>query len=136
MERSVARWNSLCEHGCDDDFGRPSGSMMPIAVPPFYGAPVWATLSNTQGGPVHDAQQRIIDVYGKPIPRLYAAGELGSALGHLYLSAAILPSASSPAVLPDAMLPKHNPGPNSCSCCVRLPKGDVDRLRIWKKFRA
>ena len=60
--------------------------MMPIAVPPFYGAPVWATLSNTQGGPVHDAQQRIIDVYGEPIPRLYAAGELGSSFGHLYLS--------------------------------------------------
>ena len=35
---------------------------------------------------MHDAQQRIIDVYGKPIPRLYAAGELGSSFGHLYLS--------------------------------------------------
>ena len=86
LERSVARWNSLCERGRDDDFGRPPGSMMPIAVPPFYGAPVWATLSNTQGGPVHDAQQRIIDVYDKPILRLYAAGELGSSFGHLYLS--------------------------------------------------
>ncbi len=60
--------------------------MMPIVKPPFYGARVWATLSNTQGGPVHDAQARIIDVYGDPIPRLYAAGELGSAFGHLYLS--------------------------------------------------
>ena len=60
--------------------------MTPIKTPPFYGAPVWATLSNTQGGPVHDAAQRIIDVYGKPIPRLYAAGELGSSFGHLYLS--------------------------------------------------
>jgi predicted oxidoreductase len=47
---------------------------------------VWATLSNTQGGPVHDAESRIVDVYGKPIPRLYAAGELGSSFGHLYLS--------------------------------------------------
>ena len=60
--------------------------MTPIKSPPFYGAPVWATLSNTQGGPVHDAEQRIIDVFGKPIPRLYAAGELGSSFGHLYLS--------------------------------------------------
>ena len=50
------------------------------------GAPVWATLSNTQGGPVHDAESRIIDVHGNAIPRLYAAGELGSAFGHLYLS--------------------------------------------------
>ena len=86
VDLSVARWNAMCERGADDDCGRPGGTMTPITTPPFYGAPVWATLSNTQGGPVHDAQQRIIDVYGKPIPRLYSAGELGSSFGHLYLS--------------------------------------------------
>ena len=83
---SVRRWNDQCADGADTDFGRPAGTMLPIAKPPFYGAPVWATLSNTQGGPVHDAQARVIDVYGEPIRRLYAAGELGSAFGHLYLS--------------------------------------------------
>jgi succinate dehydrogenase/fumarate reductase flavoprotein subunit len=83
---SVTRWNEMCAAGSDQEFGRPGGTMTPIRTPPYYGAPVWATLSNTQGGPVHDAQCRIIDVYGKPIPRLYAAGELGSAFGHLYLS--------------------------------------------------
>jgi succinate dehydrogenase/fumarate reductase flavoprotein subunit len=86
LTESVGRWNDLCARGVDEDFGRPAGSMTPIARPPFYGAPVWATLSNTQGGPVHDALSRIIDVYGNPIPRLYAAGELGSSFGHLYLS--------------------------------------------------
>jgi len=83
---SVSRWNEQCAAGEDADHGRPAGSMMPIRTPPFYGAPVWATMSNTQGGPVHDAASRVIDVYGKPIPRLYAAGELGSSFGHLYLS--------------------------------------------------
>jgi succinate dehydrogenase/fumarate reductase flavoprotein subunit len=86
LESSIKRWNTLCNSGTDADCGRPPGSMMPIARPPFYGAPVWATVSNTQGGPVHDAEQRIIDVDGIPIPRLYAAGELGSSFGHLYLS--------------------------------------------------
>jgi succinate dehydrogenase/fumarate reductase flavoprotein subunit len=86
LDQSVARWNELCDRGYDADFHRPPGSMMPISRPPFYGAPVWATISNTQGGPVHDAHQRIIDLDGKPIPRLYAAGELGSSFGHLYLS--------------------------------------------------
>ena len=83
---SVARWNDQCAAGNDADHGRPAGTMAPIRTPPFYGAPVWATLSNTQGGPVHDAESRIIDAYGNPIPRLYAAGELGSSFGHLYLS--------------------------------------------------
>ncbi|HEY9447311.1 MAG TPA: FAD-binding protein, partial [Burkholderiales bacterium] len=86
LKAGVARWNALCAQGSDADFGRPAGSMMPIVEPPYYGAPVWATLSNTQGGPVHDARSRVIDVYGKPIPRLYTAGELGSAFGHLYMS--------------------------------------------------
>ena len=86
LEQSIARWNEMCARGADEDFARPSGSMTPIQTPPFYGAPVWATLSNTQGGPVHDAEQRIIDVYGHPILRLYSAGELGSSFGHLYLS--------------------------------------------------
>ena len=35
---------------------------------------------------MHDAAQRIINVYSKPIPRLYSAGELGSSFGHLYLA--------------------------------------------------
>jgi succinate dehydrogenase/fumarate reductase flavoprotein subunit len=86
VERSVAHWNAMCDAGADEDFKRPPGSMMRIDSPPFYGAPVWATVSNTQGGPVHDEKQRIIDAFGDPIPRLYAAGELGSSFGHLYLS--------------------------------------------------
>ena len=83
---TVDRWNASCSDGCDDEFGRPPGTMMPIAEPPFYGAPVWPVVSNTQGGPVHDSQQHIIDVFGDPIPRLFAAGELGSSFGHLYMS--------------------------------------------------
>lgn len=83
---SIERWNAQCAAGDDADFGRPANSMMPVAHPPFYGAPVYPTLSNTQGGPVHDAHSRIIDAYGAAIPRLFAAGELGSAFGHLYLS--------------------------------------------------
>jgi predicted oxidoreductase len=43
-------------------------------------------VSNTQGGPVHDARQRVLDPAGRPIARLYAAGELGSVFGHLYMS--------------------------------------------------
>jgi len=86
LEQSVAHWNAMCDAGSDTEFSRPHGSMMRIERPPFYGAPVWATVSNTQGGPVHDEKQRIIDAFGEPILRLYAAGELGSSFGHLYLS--------------------------------------------------
>lgn len=83
---SIARWNALCDKAADDDHGRPGGTMARISSPPYYGAPVGPILSNTQGGPVHNAKQEIIDSFGDPIPGLYAAGELGSSFGHLYLS--------------------------------------------------
>ncbi len=88
LQRTVEGWNALCAAGEDTEFGRPPGTMVPIETPPYIFGEVWPTVSNTQGGPVHDASQRIIDAAGKAIPRLFAAGELGSSFGHLYLSGA------------------------------------------------
>jgi succinate dehydrogenase/fumarate reductase flavoprotein subunit len=86
LAASIARWNQACTDGRDDDWSRPPTSMMPLAKPPFVFAPVWPVVSNTQGGPVHDAAQRILRPDGTPIGRLYAAGEMGSVFGHLYMS--------------------------------------------------
>jgi succinate dehydrogenase/fumarate reductase flavoprotein subunit len=86
LEATLARWNEMCASKNDEDFGRPSGTMMKIQRPPFYVGEVWPVVSNTQGGPEHDSKQRIIDVEDEPIPRLFAAGEMGSAWGHLYMS--------------------------------------------------
>ena len=83
---TIARWNAACRQGDDADFGRPAGTMMPIEEPPFVFGQVWPAVSNTQGGPIHNARQQIVDTGGNAIPRLYAAGELGSSFGHLYLS--------------------------------------------------
>jgi succinate dehydrogenase/fumarate reductase flavoprotein subunit len=86
LAATVARWNAACDAGADEDWRRPPSSMMPIRRPPFCFAPVEPIVSNTQGGPVHDARQRVLDPAGRPIPGLFAAGELGSVFGHLYLS--------------------------------------------------
>ena len=60
--------------------------MMALREPPFSAAQVWPVVSNTQGGPVHDEHQRVLDARGAPIPRLFEAGEVGSVFGHLYMS--------------------------------------------------
>ncbi len=86
LRATIDRWNRACDVGVDAEFGRPPTSMHPLRRPPFVYAQVWPLVSNTQGGPVHDECQRIVDVFGKPVPRLYAAGEMGSVFGHLYLS--------------------------------------------------
>ncbi len=86
LEVALDRWNAACARQQDTDWGRPPTSMLPIHQAPFVWAPVWPVVSNTQGGPVHDAAQRILRPDGSPIDRLYAAGEMGSVFGHLYMS--------------------------------------------------
>lgn len=83
---SLDRWNTMCEAGSDAEFGRPPPSMMKVATPPYYFAEVWPMCQNTHGGPVHNVNQQVMNSYGEPIPRLYAAGELGGVFGHLYLA--------------------------------------------------
>lgn len=86
LEKTIARWNEVVAAGkIDPDFFRGPDSMFgPIASPPFYAIKVWPLISNTQGGPMHNARQQVLDPFGKPIPRLYAVGELGSMFGHIY----------------------------------------------------
>src|SRR5260370_5055420 len=82
---TVGRWNAACWRGRDEQFCRPRGTMMPIETPPYYVREIWPMVSNTHGGPVHNARRQIMDVFGEAIPRPYSAGELGSAFGFLYL---------------------------------------------------
>ena len=86
LNEVVDHWNRACKAGVDNDFGRPPSSMSALGEPPFYYAQMWPVVSNTQGGPVHDARQRVLNPFGEAIPGLYSAGELGSVFGHLYLS--------------------------------------------------
>lgn len=87
LSDTVLHWNESVERRIDRQFGRTPDSMAPIQDPPFYAVAAWPIISNTQGGPAHDSQQRVIDPYGHPIGRLYEAGELGSIWGHVYLLA-------------------------------------------------
>jgi hypothetical protein len=86
LQETLATWNAACAARSDPQFGRPPASVVPVRTPPFYTGEIWPVVSNTQGGPVHDARQRIVNPYGVPLPRLFAAGELGGIWGHLYVS--------------------------------------------------
>jgi succinate dehydrogenase/fumarate reductase flavoprotein subunit len=92
MEPTVLRdtlraYNDGCSTGTDPlgppPFGRPAETLVPLE-PPFYAMALWPGGPNTQGGPERDARARVMRVTGEPIPRLYAAGELGSIYGMLY----------------------------------------------------
>ena len=83
LEQSVGRWNSGCDSGKDQDFGR-SKMLLPLRRPPFYAIELSPTMLNTQGGPRRNEKGQIVRPDGTPIPRLYSSGELGSIYSYLY----------------------------------------------------
>lgn len=86
LTETIARWNQYCADGEDRDYGRRPESLVPIGTPPFYTTELLPLVGNTQGGPVHDAQQRVLNPFGEVIGGLFTAGELGSVFGHLYIA--------------------------------------------------
>lgn len=82
---TIATYNAACAAG-EDEFGRPTSSLIPIDQPPYYCVPVYPGGATTNGGPRRDAKARILNAFREPIPGLYGAGELGGAIGLLYPS--------------------------------------------------
>lgn len=95
LEATVAKYNQYGAAGKDPDFGRRPSTLKPLSKPPFYAIEICECQTNTQGGPEHDKFARTLNVDGKPIPRLYTPGELGSLYGALYNGGGNLPEAYS-----------------------------------------
>lgn len=93
LKETVDQYNTACGQGLDPEFKRNPENMEPIQIGPFYGVELGLNIINTQGGPMRNARGQIIGVNNAPIPRLYAAGELGSFFGHLYQGGSNFPEA-------------------------------------------
>jgi hypothetical protein len=83
LRGSLRAFNQLAG-GAADPLGRAHERILGLDSPPFYGAPLWPCLLNTQGGPRRSAEAEVLDPFGRPIPGMYSAGELGSIWGPLY----------------------------------------------------
>ena len=84
LERTVERWNQHAEAEEDPDFERET-AFEPIEEGPFYAFEQVVTLYDTAGGARIDPEARVLNVFGEPIGRLYAAGTVaGGAVGELY----------------------------------------------------
>ncbi|MFC1871626.1 FAD-binding protein, partial [Chloroflexota bacterium] len=93
LEGAIREYNEYCKIGEDPKFGRSKEWLVPIETPPYYGTELCEPIINTQGGPKHDSRTQVLDINDKPIPRLYAAGELGSFFFPLYPGASNIPEA-------------------------------------------
>jgi fumarate reductase flavoprotein subunit len=87
LATTVADHNAACVEGRDRSFFKDPSALRPIATPPFYAAEIRpAIVCLTSCGPRIDRDARVLDENGRPIPGLYAAGEVaGNVLGDLYI---------------------------------------------------
>ena len=92
LVETVKRYNENVDKGIDPDFGRTtltSGYGKPIRIEtgPFYLYPATARLIATYCGLRINTKAEVLDVYGKPIANLYAAGEVtGGIHGAAYMT--------------------------------------------------
>lgn len=100
LEATIARYNEGAARGVEEEFGRHSlgkgfGKLAPIATAPFYVYPCTTATLATYCGVRVDTDMRVIDVFGRPIGRLYAAGEIvGGFHGSGYMSGSSLSKAA------------------------------------------
>ncbi len=73
LEETVTRFNGFVDAGKDTDFEKPM--MHKISKAPFYAALIPLAVNDSYGGLKIDGNCQVIDMYGKPIPGLYAGGE-------------------------------------------------------------
>jgi succinate dehydrogenase/fumarate reductase flavoprotein subunit len=93
LEETLRDFNRFCRDNRDPQFGRRENSLAPLETPPYYAIELGLTLVNTQGGPKHNVDCQVVDFNNRPIPGLYAAGELGSFFGFLYQGGSNYPEA-------------------------------------------
>jgi succinate dehydrogenase/fumarate reductase flavoprotein subunit len=84
LDATVARFNTFARDSKDADYGRNAGLLAALQTPPYYAMELTPSFINTQGGPRRNKDARVIGADGKPVPRLYSAGELGSIYAFLY----------------------------------------------------
>ncbi|MGE3541327.1 MAG: FAD-dependent oxidoreductase [Candidatus Tectimicrobiota bacterium] len=84
LMQQVETWNRYCAAGHDADFQAEPATMGALHAPPYFAIPLYPGGPNTKGGLRANARREVLDWDDKPIPRLYAAGEICSVFQFVY----------------------------------------------------
>lgn len=77
LEATVNHYNKMVRNGEPDEFGKPlDQGAQSIENPPFYAIRLWPKVHYTPGGIGINSNAQVLDLNGRPIPGLFAAGEV------------------------------------------------------------
>lgn len=77
LTRTVEHFNRFVADGIDREFGKPLlAGARPLQTSPYYGVRLWPKVHYTMGGLAINAEAAVLDIHGKPLYGLFAAGEL------------------------------------------------------------
>jgi len=77
LQETINRHNKFIADGKDLDFNKPiTKNMVPLVNGPFYAIAQWPSIHHCMGGLRINTSTQVLDIWGNPIPRLYAAGEV------------------------------------------------------------
>lgn len=77
LVETINKHNQYLAAGKDPDFNKPiTKVMIPLEQGPFYGIAQWPAVHHCMGGIRINPRAQVIDIFGKPIPKLFAAGEV------------------------------------------------------------
>lgn len=86
----IGRYNSFCDNGVDEEFGRAKDVLFPVKKSPFYAVvcePQLGSTMTTLGGILTDENQNAVDDNYEPIPGLYVSGnDCGRRFGIEYIT--------------------------------------------------
>ena len=76
LVQSIDKHNKAIIEKKDNEFGKPTtASMQPMTEGPYYAVAQWPSVHHCQGGVRINEKAQVIDIHGKVIPNLFAAGE-------------------------------------------------------------
>ncbi len=76
LAKTLADWNEIVKNQRDTQFGRTTGMNADLTTPPYYAIKIAPGIHHTMGGVKIDTAAQVINTEGKPIPGLFAAGEV------------------------------------------------------------
>ena len=84
-EKSVERYNQLCDKGEDEDFGKQKKDMTPVRKAPFYGIAIGSWLLATMNGVRVNRNLQAVNDNDDPILGLYVVGnDMGGFFNNSY----------------------------------------------------